>query len=167
MKCFASPAHLSSWSRLCPPNNHSGGKRRRGKWSGQNRSLRTALIQAANAAAHTNNCALAALYHRIRAPSGHQHAVFVVARYILELAWLGLAGAPLTTKSVHVTFSAAALNKASAVASANSSASVTRLPLLRFPPLHMYHVIHCSRPGIDAWPGASTPKPPSPKYAFS
>jgi transposase len=88
MKCFASPAHLSSWSRLCPPNNQSGGKRRRGKWSGHNRWLRSALIQAANAAAHTNNCALAALYHRIRARNGHNHAVFVVARHILELAWL-------------------------------------------------------------------------------
>jgi len=88
MKCFASPSHLASWSRLCPPNNQSAGKRRRGKWSGHNRWLRTALIQAANAAARTNNCALAALYHRIRARSGHKHAIFVVARHILELAWL-------------------------------------------------------------------------------
>jgi len=88
MTCFPSMAHISSWSRLCPPNNRSAGKQRRGKWSGQNRWLRTALIQAANAAAHTNNCALAALYHRIRARSGHKHAIFVVARHILELAWL-------------------------------------------------------------------------------
>jgi transposase len=39
MKCFASPAELASWSRLCPPNNQSAGKRRRGKWSGHNRWL--------------------------------------------------------------------------------------------------------------------------------
>lgn len=88
MKCFATPAHLASWSRLCPPNNCSAGKRRRGKWSGHNRWLRSALIQAANAAARKSNCALAAIYHRIRARSGHKHAIFVVARHILELAWL-------------------------------------------------------------------------------
>src|SRR6266568_92087 len=88
MKYFPSPGHLSSWAHFCPPNNQSAGKRRRGKWAGENRWLRTALIQAANAAVHTNNCALAALYHRIRARSGHNHAIFVVARHILELAWL-------------------------------------------------------------------------------
>jgi transposase len=90
MRCFPSPAHIASWARLSPPNNESAGKRRRGKWSGQNRWLRSALIQAANAAARTRNCALAALYHRIRARSGHKHAIFVVARHLLELVWLVL-----------------------------------------------------------------------------
>jgi transposase len=90
MQCFATPGHLASWARLCPPHNESAGKRRRGKWSGHNRWLRTALIQAANAASRKRNCALAALYHRIRARSGHNHAIFVLARHILELAWLVL-----------------------------------------------------------------------------
>jgi transposase len=90
MRCFPSPAHIASWARLSPPNNESAGKRRRGKWSGQNRWLRSALIQAANAADRTRNCALAALYHRIRARSGHKHAIFVVARHLLELVWLVL-----------------------------------------------------------------------------
>ena len=46
------------------------------------------MIQAANAAAHKRDCVLAALYRRIRARNGHKHAIFVVARHILELAWL-------------------------------------------------------------------------------
>jgi len=90
MSCFPSTAHISSWARACPPNDHSAGQRRRRKWGGQNRWLRNALLEAARTAANTKNCALAALYHRIRARSGNKHALAVVARHILELAWLVL-----------------------------------------------------------------------------
>jgi hypothetical protein len=88
----------------------------------------TALIQAANAAARTNNCALAALYHRIRARSGHKHAIFVVARHILELAWLLLTRRPPTRNLVRITSTAAAPNKPNAVASTSSSGSASRQP---------------------------------------
>jgi Transposase IS116/IS110/IS902 family len=138
MRCFPSPAHIASWARLSPPNNESAGKRRRGKWSGQNRWLRSALIQAANAAARTRNCALAALYHRIRARRGHKHAIFVVARHLLELVWLVLSRRTPYQQFGPNTWRLAASSKPSAVASSNSAASASRSLSPRLHPLDQF-----------------------------
>ena len=51
VKRFPTDKHLISWSGICPGNNQSGGKRRRSRIKPGNRSLRSALVEAANAAA--------------------------------------------------------------------------------------------------------------------
>jgi transposase len=46
-------AHLASWAGMCPGNNQSAGKRPGGKVRSGNRWLRTALVEAAQAAGRT------------------------------------------------------------------------------------------------------------------
>jgi transposase len=87
MTAFPDAAHLCSWAALCPGQNESAGKRRSGKTRKGNQYLRDALIQAANAAAHTKQTALHALYRRVRAHRGHKRAVVAVAHQILQIAY--------------------------------------------------------------------------------
>ena len=53
MSRFATAAHLASWAGLCPGNDESAGKRRSGRARKGNEALRTALCEAAWAAAGT------------------------------------------------------------------------------------------------------------------
>jgi len=53
MSRFPSAAHLSSWAGMCPGNDQSAGKRRSGKTRRGNPCLRDALVEAGNAASHT------------------------------------------------------------------------------------------------------------------
>lgn len=87
MTRFPSAAHLCSWAALCPGQNESAGKRRSGRTRPGNPYLRGALIQAANAAAHTKQTALQALYRRVRAHRGHKRAIVAVAHQILVIAY--------------------------------------------------------------------------------
>ena len=87
MTAFPDAAHLCSWAALCPGQNESAGKRRSGKTRTGNPYLRDALIQAANAAAHTKRTALNALYRRVKAHRGHKRAVVAVAHQILQIAY--------------------------------------------------------------------------------
>jgi transposase len=57
---FPSAAHLASWAGLCPGNEASAGKRRRGQPRRGSPWLRTALGEAAQAAARTKETYLAA-----------------------------------------------------------------------------------------------------------
>ena len=80
-------AHLASWSCLCPGNNESGGKRRRGKRRKGHKWLVTALIEAAWAASRAKNTYLAAQFHRLRARRGEQRAAVAVAHSILTIIY--------------------------------------------------------------------------------
>jgi transposase len=51
---FPTAAHLASWAGMCPGSDESAGKRRSGRTRKGNRWLRTALVEAAQAAARTN-----------------------------------------------------------------------------------------------------------------
>jgi transposase len=86
MDQFPSDGHAASWAGLCPGNNESAGKHRSGKIRKGNRWLRTALIEAAQAATRTD-CALAAQYRRIMRHRGHKKAVVAVAHSILVVAY--------------------------------------------------------------------------------
>ena len=67
MSRFPSAKHLASWAKVCPGNNQSAGKRRSG-WTGKGSPwLRTALVEAAWAAARKKDSYFGALYHRIAA----------------------------------------------------------------------------------------------------
>jgi len=53
MSRFPSAAHLASWARVCPGTDESAGRRRSGATGPGNAWLRTALVEAAHAAART------------------------------------------------------------------------------------------------------------------
>jgi transposase len=84
---FPSAASLAAWAGLTPGNNESAGRQRSGRARKGNVWLRTALVQAAQAAAHTKGTALAAQYHRIAARRGAQKAVIAVAHRLLVIAY--------------------------------------------------------------------------------
>jgi transposase len=83
MSRFPTSAHLASWAGVCPGNNESAGKRKTGRARKGNRWLRTALVEAARATAHTRDTYLAAQYHRIAARRGPNRASLAVAHTIL------------------------------------------------------------------------------------
>jgi transposase len=76
---FSSAGHLASWAGLCPGNNESAGKHASGKTRKGSKWLRTALVQAANAAARAKGTYLAAQYARVKGRRGHQKAIVAVA----------------------------------------------------------------------------------------
>lgn len=83
---FPTAAHLASWAGVCPGNDESGGKRRSGKTRKGNRWLRSALIEAAQAAGHTKQTYLGAQYRRLAARRGAKKAAVAVAHTILVIA---------------------------------------------------------------------------------
>ena len=87
MSRFPSAAHLCSWAGMCPGQDESAGKRRRGKTRNGNKFLRTALVEAAWAATHTKQTALRARYYRIKRQRGHKRALVAVGHQILEIAY--------------------------------------------------------------------------------
>lgn len=86
MSRFASAAQLASWAGMCPGNRESAGKRRSGKTRKGSKWLRSALIEAGNAAARTKRTALGARYRRLVRHLGHKKAVVAVGRQILEIS---------------------------------------------------------------------------------
>lgn len=87
MTKFATDGHISSWAGLCPGNNESAGKRRTGKTTKGSQWLRTTLVQAAWAAAHTKETVFSACYHRWVKRTGKKKAVVAVAHKILRIVW--------------------------------------------------------------------------------
>lgn len=87
MSCFPDSAHLASWAGMAPGNHESAGKRRRTKARRGNRWLRTILVECGQAAGHTRNTALAAIYRRMTIRAGRKHAAFVTGRHILNIAY--------------------------------------------------------------------------------
>jgi transposase len=84
---FPTAAHLASWAGLCPGNDESAGKRRSGKTRKGNKSLRWALLEAAQAASRARNTYLAAQFHRLAARRGKKKAAVAVAHSILVAAY--------------------------------------------------------------------------------
>jgi hypothetical protein len=82
---FPTADHLASWARVVPGNNESARKRRSGRTTKGNRALRTALNQAAHAAARTKNTCLSAQYHRLAGRRGAKRAIMAVAPSILVI----------------------------------------------------------------------------------
>nr|MBA2316593.1 IS110 family transposase [Euzebyales bacterium] len=68
MSAFPTAGHLASWAGMSPGHNESGGKRRSGKTMRGDVWLADALIEAAWAAARSNDTYLAAKFWRIAGP---------------------------------------------------------------------------------------------------
>jgi hypothetical protein len=83
MSVFGSAEHLVSWAAICPGLNQSGGRRRSGRTRHGNRWLRTALTEAARAAARSKNTYLASHYWQIRGRRGDAKAIGATRHDIL------------------------------------------------------------------------------------
>jgi transposase len=87
MSAFPTAKHLASWAGVCPGNDQSAGKRRSGRTTKGSKWLRSALIEAARAAARTRDTYLAAQYHRLKARRGSNRAAVAVCHSMLTAAW--------------------------------------------------------------------------------
>src|SRR5258707_10991492 len=84
---FPSAGHLASWAGLCPGNDESAGKRRSGRTRQGSPWLRTALVEAAQAAARTKDTYLATQYRRLAGRRGANRAGAAVGHTILFLVF--------------------------------------------------------------------------------
>ena len=87
MTVFPTAGHAVSWTGLAPGQHESAGKKRPVKTRPGNRWLRTALIEAALAATHKRDSALAARYRRLARRRGHQKAIVAMARTLVVIAY--------------------------------------------------------------------------------
>jgi transposase len=87
MSVFGSVARVASWAGVCPGNYESAGKRQSGRTTKGNVYLKTALVEAANAAARAKGTYLREKFFRLKARSGHKRAAMAVAHKILVAAY--------------------------------------------------------------------------------
>jgi transposase len=85
---FPSAAHLASWVGLCPGNHESAGQQRTGRTRKGNPWLRTALVEAAQAAARVKHSYLAAQFRRLAARRGVKRALVAVAHSLLGIIYV-------------------------------------------------------------------------------
>ena len=83
MTVFKSHAHLAAWAGVCPGNNESAGKRKRGQARKGNIHLMTALVEAAHCASRTKGSYLKDKFFRLKARCGYQRAAVAIAHKIL------------------------------------------------------------------------------------
>lgn len=84
---FPTDNHLVSWAGMCPGNDESAGKRRSGRLRGGNRSLRAAMVEAAQAGRRKKGSFFSARYARLAARRGKKRAVVAVGRTLLKAIW--------------------------------------------------------------------------------
>ena len=83
MSVFQSVSQLASWAGVCPGNNESAGKRKSSRIPKGNVYLKTALVEAAHAAARTKGTFLRDKFYRLKARRGYKRAVVVIGHKIL------------------------------------------------------------------------------------
>jgi transposase len=83
MSVFGSVSQLASWAGICPGNIESDGKRKSSRIPKGNVYLKTALVEAANAAAKAKGTYLRDKFYRLKARRGYKRAAVAVAHKIL------------------------------------------------------------------------------------
>jgi len=83
MSVFQSVSQLASWAGVCPGNNESAGKRKSSRIPKGNVYLKTALVEAANAAARAKGTYLRDKFYRLKARRGYKRAAVAIAHKIL------------------------------------------------------------------------------------
>jgi transposase len=84
---FRSPEALAKWIGVAPGNHESAGKRLSGRTIPGNRSLRAALVEAAQAAGRTKATYVGAQYRRMAHTKGAKRAAVIVAHTIVVDLW--------------------------------------------------------------------------------
>ena len=87
MTVFHSAKHLAAWAGVCPGNNESAGKRKSDRVRSGNVHLKTALVEAANAASRKKGSYLKDKFFRLKARRGHKRAAIAIAHKILIAAY--------------------------------------------------------------------------------
>src|SRR5215218_8009328 len=87
MRRFPSAGHLAAWAGMCPGNYESAGKRQKGKTRKGSKWLRSALLEAGQAAARKKESYLCAQYHRLVPRLGKKKAAVAVGHSILRIAY--------------------------------------------------------------------------------
>jgi transposase len=83
MSVFQSVSQLASWAGVCPGNNESAGKRKSSRVPKGNVYLKTALVEAAHAAARSKGTYLRDKFYRLKARRGYKRAAVAIAHKIL------------------------------------------------------------------------------------
>lgn len=83
MKVFPTASQLASWAGVCPGNHESAGKRKNVRVNKGNFHLKTALVEAAQAAKREKGTYLREKYYRVKARRGAKRAVVTIAHKIL------------------------------------------------------------------------------------
>lgn len=92
MSVFAGVSQAAAWAGVSPGNHESAGKRKSGRISKGNVYLKTALVEAALAAAHTKGSYLREKFYRVKSRRGHKRAAISVAHKILVSIYHMLSG---------------------------------------------------------------------------
>jgi transposase len=87
MDRFPTAGHLASWAGLASGNHESAGKRQSGRTTPGNRWLKTALVQAAWAAARARGTHLSEKFRRVAGRRGGKHAAVAVGHMILVIIY--------------------------------------------------------------------------------
>lgn len=83
MSRFPSKSNISSWAGLCPGNNESAGKKKRGKAREGNKYLKASLVECAWSNSRMKKTYFYSLYHRIASRKGNNRASIAVAHSML------------------------------------------------------------------------------------
>jgi transposase len=87
MKVFRSAGNAASWAGVCPGNHESAGKRRNVRVNKGNVHLKTALVEAAQAATRAKGTYLRDKFYRVKARRGAKRAVVTIGHKILVAAF--------------------------------------------------------------------------------
>lgn len=83
MSRFPSAAHISSWAGVCSGNHQSAGRRKHGKTTKGNKTLKSILVECAKSARNVKGSYFSAQYQRISARRGKNRATVAVAHSML------------------------------------------------------------------------------------
>ena len=89
---FPAAKHLCSWSGLSPGNRQSAGRQKSGKTCKANKTLKSVMVQCANAALKNKNTYYSAQYARLVRSKGHKKAIVAVAHSMMTAIYHVLCG---------------------------------------------------------------------------